>query len=255
MYLRAMPFPPKGSQRTHDTPLQKYRKLLWGINQNRTKLQKLAEMTTVNIENAQELAKKRNARLGDKKASPTAMRISEDIQRLQLEMKILKQLIQGLEDCQKRWPTLKHRGPRISGLVSQREKGRPLILLIDDERITLKSLEHFLRQENYSVVASRSAEEGLQKAFDVKPDLILLDIMMPGMTGYQFLDALKEEASTASIPVILLSSLSRESDILEGLDKGAIDYIVKPYSPHLLITKVNRTLSTQDEDTSDNRRL
>jgi DNA-binding response OmpR family regulator len=117
--------------------------------------------------------------------------------------------------------------------------------VIDDEKITAKSLEHFLRQKEYSVIAISNAEEGLNTALSVLPDLILLDIMMPGMNGYQFLTHLKEEKAAEQIPVIILSSLSRESDILEGLEKGAVDYIVKPYSPQVLMSKVTKILSAE----------
>jgi two-component system alkaline phosphatase synthesis response regulator PhoP len=117
---------------------------------------------------------------------------------------------------------------------------------VEDEAIIIKSLSYFLLQANYQVSFALNAEDGLSKAQKEHPHLILLDIMMPGMNGFQFLDKMQRMDRIADIPVIILSSLSRESDILEGLGRGATDYITKPFSPQVLLSKINKILKPKN---------
>jgi CheY-like chemotaxis protein len=223
----------------------RYRKLLWGIRQDQVKLNKLVELTMVNIENALEIAGKERERLEKAGDTASAEWTEKEINCLRHELGTLQQLIVDLERCRKSWPTLRKKKQAAPASRRKPDRARPTILVIDDEKITAKSLEHFLRQKEYDVIAISNAEEGLNAALTVRPDLILLDIMMPGMNGYQFLSHLKEDKAAKNIPVVILSSLSRESDILEGLEKGAVDYIVKPYSPQVLMSKVTKILSSE----------
>ncbi|MGB2908481.1 MAG: response regulator [Candidatus Aminicenantaceae bacterium] len=223
----------------------RYRKLLWGIRHDQAKLLKLAEITSANVQNALELSKEKSHSLGKHKEGPAAARLKKEARCLRRELKSLRQLTVDLEACQKNWPTLQKQEPDSPEAAQKQAQGGNTILVIDDDRITARSIEHFLRQKHYTVMAIRNAEEGLEKAFTLMPDLILLDIMMPGMNGYQFLEHIKQDERTEKIPVIILSSLSRESDILEGLEKGAVDFIVKPYSPQVLISKVAKILSIE----------
>jgi twitching motility two-component system response regulator PilH len=232
-------------KKTAESLKTRYRKLLWGISQNQAKLLKLAEMTSANMQDALHVSKERVKRLGRHKAGPTATRLKKEARYLKRELKILQQLAVDLESSRTRWSTpQKQNGFSPEAQHKQAKRGNN-ILVIDDDRITAKSIEHFLRQKHYTVTAIRDAEKGLEKALMLLPDLILLDIMMPGMNGFQVLDKIKQDERTEKIPVIILSSLSRDSDILEGLDKGAADYIVKPYSPQILISKVARILSIE----------
>jgi CheY-like chemotaxis protein len=237
------------SRKDRDKPQEplttRYRKLLWGIRQDQVKLNKLVELTTANIQDALEMAGKEKDRLEEAGDAATIDWTEKEIRCLQHELSTLEQLIVELDRCRKSWPTLKKKKPAAAPTLSKTEKTQPTILVIDDDKITAKSLEHFLSQKDHKVIAISNAKEGLDTALTVLPDLILLDIMMPGMNGYQFLTHLKEENAAEHIPVIILSSLSRESDILEGLDKGAVDYIVKPYSPQVLISKVTKILSSE----------
>jgi CheY-like chemotaxis protein len=221
----------------------RYRKLLWGIRQDQAKLLRLAEIAQDNIQTALKLSREKSQSLGKRKEGPTAARLKQEARCLRQELKILKQMAEDLESCHHSWLSLQK--PKVDASLSAQDQttsGRT-ILVIDDDRITAKSIEHFLGQKGYTVITSCSAEKGLGKAFTLKPILILLDIMMPGMNGYQFLEHIQQDKRTGDIPVIILSSLSRESDILEGLEKGAVDYIVKPYSPQVLISKVAKILS------------
>ncbi len=117
------------------------------------------------------------------------------------------------------------------------------ILIIEDNNITIKIIEHFLKNENYSVDVAQDGEVGLRKISEDKPDLILLDIMIPTLSGIQLLEKLKENTQFSQIPIIIISSLSQDEDVLKGLEKGAVDYIPKPFSPQILIAKIKKYLN------------
>lgn len=122
--------------------------------------------------------------------------------------------------------------------------GAKKILVVDDDPTTVKIISHFLQKENYQVSASLSGVEGLKKAFQEAPDLILLDIMMPDLNGFQFLSIFRKVEENARTPVVILSSLSEEAEILKGLEIGAADYIIKPFSPQLLMAKIKKSLTS-----------
>jgi CheY-like chemotaxis protein len=114
------------------------------------------------------------------------------------------------------------------------------VLIVDDDPTTVKILTHFLEREKYIVTSSLSGADGLEKAFREKPRLILLDIMIPDLNGFQFLSRLRKNQDLASVPVILLSMLTQEADILKGLEIGAVDYVTKPFSPAILLAKIKK---------------
>lgn len=121
--------------------------------------------------------------------------------------------------------------------------GGKKILIVDDDPTTLKIITHFLHKENFSVSSSTSGVNGLKKAFKEDPDLILLDIMMPDLNGFQFLSIYQKEEENARIPVVILSSLAEEADILKALEIGAVDFITKPFSPQVLMAKIRKNLN------------
>lgn len=118
------------------------------------------------------------------------------------------------------------------------------ILVVDDDLTTVKVITHFLQKENYRVSASLSGVDGLKKAFQEAPDLILLDVMMPDLNGFQFLSIYRKDEENARTPVVILSSLSEEADVLKGLEIGAVDYITKPFSPQVLMAKIKKNLNS-----------
>jgi CheY-like chemotaxis protein len=118
------------------------------------------------------------------------------------------------------------------------------VLVVDDDPTTVKIISHFLQKENYRVRTSLSGMDGLKKAFQDPPDLILLDVMMPDLNGFQFLSIFRKDKENAQIPIIILSSLSEEADVLKGLEIGAMDYITKPFSPQVLIAKIKKSLDS-----------
>lgn len=129
------------------------------------------------------------------------------------------------------------------------------ILIIEDDATTIKIIQHILEQHDFAVEYTSDAEAGLKKAFKEKPALILLDIMLPGMDGFQLLTKLQSAEETSRIPVVILSSLAGEKDILKGLEKGATDYILKPFSPQILFFKIKKILGLKNEHLANNRHL
>jgi len=116
------------------------------------------------------------------------------------------------------------------------------ILVIDDDPTTTRIIEHFLQKENYLVSSSPSGIEGLKQALKEAPALILLDIMMPDLNGFQFLSVCRKDRENANVPVVILSSLAEEADVLKGLSVGAVDYITKPFSPQVLLAKIKKNI-------------
>ena len=116
------------------------------------------------------------------------------------------------------------------------------ILVVDDEAELVKAIEIRLKQADYEILTAYDGLEGLEKAQKEKPDLILLDILMPNMDGYQTLQKLKEEESTKSIPVIMLTAKSQVDDVTKAADLGANDYIVKPFNHITLLEKIHKAL-------------
>ena len=118
------------------------------------------------------------------------------------------------------------------------------ILAIDDESDVVIILKSALESEGFEVETHTNGPDGLAAARENPPDLILLDVMMPGMTGFEVLEALKEEESTSLVPVIMLTGMSERKKIQEALASGIDYYIVKPFDFHDLLTKVNQALNT-----------
>lgn len=117
------------------------------------------------------------------------------------------------------------------------------ILIIEDESAIQELLDYNLRKEGYTELRSAlSGERGLEIAREFLPDLILLDLMLPGMDGLSVCRKLKSSEVTSDIPVIMLTAKGEESDIIVGLEMGADDYVTKPFSTKLLIARIRAVL-------------
>ena len=116
------------------------------------------------------------------------------------------------------------------------------ILVVDDEIYIVYILDFSLGMEGYEVITALDGEQALEKARTEHPDLIVLDIMMPKLDGYETCKALKSDDSTRNIPVILLSAKGRNVDQKVGFEVGADDYITKPFSPRKLVERINAIL-------------
>ena len=122
----------------------------------------------------------------------------------------------------------------------KKEKAR--ILIVDDEKMNLKVLAELLKDE-YSPILATSGLQALKHSFgDTPPDLILLDVIMPEMGGYEIIKSLKNNEKTNNIPVIFVTSLDSIEDEEQGLKLGAVDYITKPFSPPIVKMRVRNHL-------------
>ena len=119
----------------------------------------------------------------------------------------------------------------------------PLILVAEDERDIRELIVFTLQIAGFNVVQVPNGEEAVKKAPEVKPDLILMDVRMPKMTGFEACKALKQQEITKDIPVIFLSAKGQETEISTGLDLGAEEYFLKPFAPDDLIKQVNKILT------------
>ncbi|MEQ8188968.1 MAG: hybrid sensor histidine kinase/response regulator [Candidatus Eremiobacterota bacterium] len=122
------------------------------------------------------------------------------------------------------------------------EQTVPLILIVDDTRVNLQLLGKILMKVNYELAIANSGYEALDMLRDIKPDLILLDVMMPGMDGYNVCKTLKSSPETKDIPVIFLTAKSEKEDIVTGFDVGAVDYVTKPFNSAELLARVRTHL-------------
>lgn len=121
------------------------------------------------------------------------------------------------------------------------------ILLAEDEPQTAQLIEFKLRQAGLQVVRVSDGEQALAQVPLVRPALILLDGLMPVMDGFEVLRRLKEDARTRGIPVIMLTARSRDKDVVTGLELGAADYMIKPFSPSELVARVRKVLGPMAE--------
>jgi two-component system alkaline phosphatase synthesis response regulator PhoP len=121
-------------------------------------------------------------------------------------------------------------------------KAKEKILIVDDEKDIVKMLSYNLKKEGYRTVDAHDGEDALDLAISEHPDLILLDLMLPGIDGLEVCKQLKKESKTSRIPVIMLTAKTQETDKVVGLELGADDYISKPFSPKELIARIKAVL-------------
>lgn len=121
------------------------------------------------------------------------------------------------------------------------------ILVVDDELDLLDLIEYNLRKEGFDVIKAENGETGIEKAKQENPNLILLDIMMPKMSGIEVCEKIRDDSSLKHIPIIFLTARSDERTEIEGLNKGADDFITKPISTSKLISRIKAVLRRIDE--------
>jgi two-component system alkaline phosphatase synthesis response regulator PhoP len=130
---------------------------------------------------------------------------------------------------------------------------RGRILIIDDEEDLIELVRYNLEQEGFQVEGATDGESGLRRAIQKMPDLILVDLMLPGMDGLEVCRALRADNRTASVPIIMLTAKSTESDRIVGLELGADDYVVKPFSPRELAARVKAVLRRTQTPQSESK--
>lgn len=119
------------------------------------------------------------------------------------------------------------------------------ILIVDDDLSIQKIVAHYLRKAGYFVMVADSAKQALEMDLEAEPDILLLDKVMAGMGGLELLDKLKSDYATSFIRVIMLTSCGEVKDVVEGLDTGADDYVIKPFDPKILLARVRSQLRTK----------
>lgn len=121
------------------------------------------------------------------------------------------------------------------------------ILIVEDEKDIVKMLDYNLKKEGFKIQSADDGEEALDLAHRELPDLVILDLMLPGMNGLEVCKELKKEPKTAHIPIIMLTAKSQESDKIVGLELGADDYVTKPFSPRELVARIRAVLRRMKE--------
>lgn len=119
---------------------------------------------------------------------------------------------------------------------------RPLILVADDDSDILELVSFRLERAGYDVVKAGDGAKALELASDLQPDLAVLDVMMPKLTGYDVTEKIREDEATSRMPVILLTARVQEADVTRGFEAGADDYLKKPFSPQELRSRVQAIL-------------
>jgi len=119
---------------------------------------------------------------------------------------------------------------------------REHILVVDDEKDIRELVRHHLEKDGYVVSEVALGEEVVPRARKVHPDLILLDLMLPGVDGFTVCRSLKQDETVRGIPVIMLTAKGTEADVVTGLELGADDYVTKPFSPRVLVARVRSVL-------------
>lgn len=120
--------------------------------------------------------------------------------------------------------------------------GKETILVVDDEEDILELVRFHLSREGYTVHCAATGEEAWRKIKDTHLDLLVLDLMLPGMDGLELTRLMKNDSQTSQISVVMLSAKGEEADIVSGLELGADDYVAKPFSPRVLIARVRAVL-------------
>jgi two-component system, OmpR family, alkaline phosphatase synthesis response regulator PhoP len=129
------------------------------------------------------------------------------------------------------------------------------ILVVDDEEDILELIRYNLSREGYAILCAGSGEEGLKIARSENPDLVVLDLMLPGLDGLDVTRRLKGEDATRSIPIVMLTAKGEESDIVTGLELGAEDYITKPFNTKVLVARIRTVLRRNIRDTKEEKEV
>jgi two-component system, OmpR family, alkaline phosphatase synthesis response regulator PhoP len=129
------------------------------------------------------------------------------------------------------------------------------ILVIEDDPATSRLVDYTLRHEGYQVSACSNGLEGIRKAQSDLPDLIILDVMLPGMDGFEICSRLKHDPPTAQIPILMFSAKAQEIDKDTGIKVGADDYLTKPSAPSEILNRVEKLLAKKSSETQSKSKV
>jgi twitching motility two-component system response regulator PilH len=120
--------------------------------------------------------------------------------------------------------------------------GMALILIVDDSPTEVHVMQMALERHGFQTAAAANGAEGIKKAKEMKPDLIFMDVVMPGINGFQATRTLANDPATKTIPIIMVTTKGQETDRIWGMRQGAVDYLVKPVAPQKLVEKAQAAL-------------
>lgn len=129
------------------------------------------------------------------------------------------------------------------------------ILAVDDEKHIVRLVQVNLERQGYEVITANDGKEALEKVASEHPDLLVLDVMMPYMDGFEVLQTLRRNPETAEIPVIMLTAKAQDADVFRGWQSGVDLYLTKPFNPMELISFVKRIFNSMDQETSGDNRV
>jgi len=125
------------------------------------------------------------------------------------------------------------------------------ILVVDDEEDILELVSYNLIREGFRVSCAESGEAAIKAVAEDRPDLVVLDLMLPGLSGLEVAQSLKKDRNSDQLPIIMLTARGDEADVVVGLEMGADDYVTKPFSPKILLARIKAVLRRQGEETDE----
>ncbi|WP_029914413.1 response regulator [Pelobacter seleniigenes] len=129
-------------------------------------------------------------------------------------------------------------------------ESKKTVLIVEDEEDILALLHFNLMKADFNVICASCGEEGLKSVISSQPDLVLLDLMLPGIDGLEICRRLRADEATRNIPIIMLTAKGEESDVVKGLELGADDYVTKPFSIKVLLARIQAVLRRRKEESS-----
>lgn len=123
----------------------------------------------------------------------------------------------------------------------------PTVLIVDDDPLLIALVRHKLQSRKYTVVTAPDGGAGLEAARELKPEIIVLDVMMPVLDGRSVLQQIRADPALAKVSVVMLSARGREEDIVDLLKLGASDYLIKPFSPEELVARIDRLVPNAEK--------
>jgi len=170
------------------------------------------------------------------------IKIRERLRELRLKGLSLSQIADQLASARADAPAMGG-GPMVGGVAQSRDPNRPTkVLVVDDEEEVRENLCEFLGDHGFAAVEAVDGEEALAKSFTEKPDLILLDLRLPKVDGYQVCQTLKGNPITSVIPIIILTALNATPQKIKGIEYGADDYIEKPFDLEELLARIRMVM-------------
>lgn len=133
------------------------------------------------------------------------------------------------------------------------EMPKESVLVVDDEEDILELVQYNLEKSGFQVTTAENGAEAVERARALLPDLVVLDLMLPGLDGFEVCSLLKNDTKTRHIPIVMLTAKGGESDVVRGLEQGADDYVSKPFSPKVLVARIKAVLRRKGRDKADDQ--